>query len=192
MTLFFVLLLASLLVSAVVMDGQYAASRGWAPLWKSGAHDNAKTENSSEASEHSESESDFDFDATVAEGRSVMGRTKTTVGPTVEADYLKGERAVPIGSLTNIATGESIELFPLVDEGEDGADTLPSRVITDEFKGEHSGLMATAVGLRLDLARAYLDEGNAAGARDILEEVLDAGDEEQRRKAQNLLDEIAS
>jgi pilus assembly protein FimV len=52
--------------------------------------------------------------------------------------------------------------------------------------------MATAVGLRLDLARAYLDEGNAAGARDILEEVLDAGDEEQRRKAQNLLDEIAS
>ncbi len=50
----------------------------------------------------------------------------------------------------------------------------------------------TEVGTKLDLARAYVDMGDPAGARSILEEVLDEGDSGQRQQAQKLLDSLAS
>ena len=46
------------------------------------------------------------------------------------------------------------------------------------------------VELALDLARAYVDMGDPQGARSILEEVLDEGDESQRQQAQQLLDTL--
>ncbi len=48
----------------------------------------------------------------------------------------------------------------------------------------------TEVGTKLDLARAYVDMGDPGGARSILEEVLDEGDQEQRQQAQQLLDSL--
>ena len=48
----------------------------------------------------------------------------------------------------------------------------------------------TEVGTKLDLARAYVDMGDPAGARSILEEVLDEGDDGQRQQAQQLLDSL--
>ncbi len=48
----------------------------------------------------------------------------------------------------------------------------------------------TEVGTKLDLARAYVDMGDPGGARSILEEVLDEGDESQRQQAQQLLDTL--
>ncbi len=48
----------------------------------------------------------------------------------------------------------------------------------------------TEVGTKLDLARAYVDMGDPAGARSILEEVLDEGDSGQRQQAQKLLDSL--
>jgi pilus assembly protein FimV len=50
----------------------------------------------------------------------------------------------------------------------------------------------TEVGTKLDLARAYVDMGDPSGARSILEEVLDEGDEGQRQQAQQLLDSLPS
>ena len=50
----------------------------------------------------------------------------------------------------------------------------------------------TEVGTKLDLARAYVDMGDPAGARSILEEVLDEGDVGQRQQAQQLLDSLPS
>jgi pilus assembly protein FimV len=50
----------------------------------------------------------------------------------------------------------------------------------------------TEVGTKLDLARAYVDMGDPAGARSILEEVLDEGDQGQRQQAQQLLDSLPS
>jgi pilus assembly protein FimV len=44
----------------------------------------------------------------------------------------------------------------------------------------------------LDLARAYVDMGDPSGARSILEEVLDEGDEGQKQQAQQLLDSLPS
>ena len=48
----------------------------------------------------------------------------------------------------------------------------------------------TEVGTKLDLARAYVDMGDPSGARSILEEVLDEGDEGQRQQAQQLLESL--
>jgi len=50
----------------------------------------------------------------------------------------------------------------------------------------------TEVGTKLDLARAYVDMGDPGGARSILEEVLDEGDDAQRQQAQSLLDSLPS
>ena len=50
----------------------------------------------------------------------------------------------------------------------------------------------TEVGTKLDLARAYVDMGDPAGARSILEEVVNEGDEDQRQQAQQLLDSLPS
>ncbi len=56
----------------------------------------------------------------------------------------------------------------------------------------HDARTMTEVGTKLDLARAYVDMGDPSGARSILEEVLDEGDEEQRQQAQQLLDTLPS
>jgi pilus assembly protein FimV len=52
---------------------------------------------------------------------------------------------------------------------------------TDEF---------SEVGTKLDLARAYVDMGDPDGARSILGEVLEEGDETQREEARELLDSL--
>lgn len=44
---------------------------------------------------------------------------------------------------------------------------------------------------KLDLARAYIDMGDAEGARDILDEVLKEGSSEQRQEARDMLAKIA-
>ena len=47
------------------------------------------------------------------------------------------------------------------------------------------------VGTKLDLARAYMDMGDQEGARSTLEEVMQEGDDTQRKEAENLLRQIA-
>jgi pilus assembly protein FimV len=56
----------------------------------------------------------------------------------------------------------------------------------------HDARTMTEVGTKLDLARAYVDMGDPAGARSILEEVVDEGDDAQRQQAQQLLDSLAT
>ncbi len=43
---------------------------------------------------------------------------------------------------------------------------------------------------KLDLARAYMDMGDTDGAKDILEEIMQEGNEEQRSEAQQLLERV--
>lgn len=47
------------------------------------------------------------------------------------------------------------------------------------------------VATKLDLAKAYQEMGDAAGAKEILEEVLRDGDDQQRGTAQSLLDQLS-
>ena len=77
--------------------------------------------------------------------------------------------------------------------GEETAE-IPTMAIPPEDMSDdlHEARTMTEVGTKLDLARAYVDMGDPAGARSILEEVLDEGDEGQRQQAQQLLDSLPS
>ncbi len=52
------------------------------------------------------------------------------------------------------------------------------------------GGAADEVGTKLDLAKAYIDMGDPDGARSILDEVLEEGDNTQKQEAQQLMQEI--
>ena len=56
--------------------------------------------------------------------------------------------------------------------------------LKDEFIGDD------AVATKIDLARAYLDMGDADGARSMLEEVISEGSDSQKAEAKKLLSEI--
>ena len=56
--------------------------------------------------------------------------------------------------------------------------------LKDDFLGDD------AVATKIDLARAYLDMGDADGARSMLEEVVNEGSEAQKAEARKLLSEI--
>ena len=56
--------------------------------------------------------------------------------------------------------------------------------VKDDFLGDD------AVATKIDLARAYLDMGDADGARSMLEEVVSEGSEAQKSEAKRLLTEI--
>ncbi len=75
---------------------------------------------------------------------------------------------------------------------DDDEDTSPTQALTPEDISDdlHDARTMTEVGTKLDLARAYVDMGDPAGARSILEEVLDEGDAGQRQQAQKLLDSL--
>lgn len=62
--------------------------------------------------------------------------------------------------------------------------TQPMDAVKDEFMGDD------AVATKIDLARAYLDMGDADGARSMLEEVLSEGSAAQKEEASKLLAEI--
>lgn len=46
------------------------------------------------------------------------------------------------------------------------------------------------VGTKLDLARAYIDMGDPDGARSILDEVMEEGNDGQKQEAQQLMSQI--
>ena len=76
----------------------------------------------------------------------------------------------------------------------DETSEIPTMSLAPEEMSDdlHEARTMTEVGTKLDLARAYVDMGDPAGARSILEEVLDEGDDAQRQQAQQLLDTLPS
>lgn len=64
----------------------------------------------------------------------------------------------------------------------------PAAPTAEGNKDEHWHEVAT----KLDLAKAYQEMGDAEGAREILEEVLRDGDEQQRETAQGLIDQLSA
>jgi pilus assembly protein FimV len=71
-------------------------------------------------------------------------------------------------------------------------DDAPTEALSpDDLSDDlHDARTMTEVGTKLDLARAYVDMGDPDGARSILEEVLDEGDEGQRQQAQKLIESL--
>lgn len=76
-------------------------------------------------------------------------------------------------------------------EFSDGSDDPTEALAPEEFSDDlHEARTMTEVGTKLDLARAYVDMGDPDGARSILEEVLEEGDDGQRQQAQKLIDSL--
>ena len=69
---------------------------------------------------------------------------------------------------------------------EDGESSLEAAINEDDldFLSEDD-----EVATKLDLARAYMDMGDMDGARDILQEVMEQGSDEQKAEARSLLDQ---
>jgi pilus assembly protein FimV len=80
---------------------------------------------------------------------------------------------------------------PGFDESDERSDAQSMSLSPDDTSEDlHEARTMTEVGTKLDLARAYVDMGDPGGARSILEEVLDEGDESQRQQAQQLLESL--
>lgn len=91
-------------------------------------------------------------------------------------------------------TVEQPRLRPGAKTGDDTGETGNTQSLAPEdLSGDlHEARTMTEVGTKLDLARAYVDMGDPSGARSILEEVLDEGDQGQKQQAQQLLDSLPS
>jgi pilus assembly protein FimV len=85
------------------------------------------------------------------------------------------------GSTGSVAEAENIEFnldeLNLDQEEEDLAEGLLQE--SDE------------IGTKLDLARAYMDMGDPDGAKGILEEVIEEGNDEQKTEAETLISKLA-
>ena len=68
---------------------------------------------------------------------------------------------------------------------------LEEESLGDELLGEDVFSSVDEVGTKLDLAKAYIDMGDSDGARGILDEVLEEGDDEQKQQAQELLAQMS-
>ena len=80
---------------------------------------------------------------------------------------------------------------PGFDESDETSEVQTMSLSPDDMSEDlHEARTMTEVGTKLDLARAYVDMGDPGGARSILEEVLDEGDESQRQQAQQLLESL--
>ncbi|MDZ7752709.1 MAG: FimV/HubP family polar landmark protein [Gammaproteobacteria bacterium] len=126
--------------------------------------------------ESAEDEEDLDFDFSdfdLPEDDSGAGSPNTTEGAAAEATTEKPE-------------DEDSEIDFDLDLGFDDDDE-PAQTLG--LGGEMGG-EPDEVGTKLDLAQAYIDMGNADGARTILSEVLNEGDETQKTEAQTLLDKL--
>jgi pilus assembly protein FimV len=75
---------------------------------------------------------------------------------------------------------------------DDAIDNADAEAVIDE-EDASEGLLSTAdeVTTKLDLARAYLDMGDPEGARSILGEVMEEGNDEQKNEAEELISQLA-
>jgi pilus assembly protein FimV len=157
-----------------------------------------------------EDEGDFDFAKTEALPKDVFspdmstddtGRMPGLTGSTdmdLDLDDLTAALKVSevgdtVNQIRDDATVEQPRLRPDANgSGDDTAATgITQSLSPDDLSDELSEARTmTEVGTKLDLARAYVDMGDPGGAKSILEEVLDEGDEGQKQQAQQLIDSL--
>jgi pilus assembly protein FimV len=92
-----------------------------------------------------------------------------------------------VNEVADSALPESIEYS--LDEGSD----IAAIVDVNDEEDASEGLLSTAdeVTTKLDLARAYLDMGDPEGARSILGEVMEEGNDDQKNEAEALMSNLA-
>ncbi|HEC29703.1 MAG TPA: hypothetical protein ENI65_08980 [Gammaproteobacteria bacterium] len=104
--------------------------------------------------------------------------------PTTTMEFDAGEVA------SEQETTQEIEIPDLASELDLG-ETASSGLPMDDIDLDDDALAdIDEVGTKLDLAKAYIDMGDPEGARSILEEVLEEGDEKQKNDADELIKQI--
>ncbi len=113
-------------------------------------------------------------------------------------DFAKTE-SLPEGTFADVDAdlGDLTGAFGVIEEGDtvdqprdDATVDQPGPKPADAVDLHDDARTMTEVGTKLDLARAYVDMGDPGGARSILEEVLNEGDDSQKQQAQQLLDAL--
>ncbi|CAA0087888.1 Uncharacterised protein [Zhongshania aliphaticivorans] len=110
------------------------------------------------------------------------------------------EAEVPLDAVTSdVVSAPSIDKSALDVEAidVDGDAISVEDLVFDEFDADEDDadgiellVDSESVATKLDLARAYIDMGDGEGAREMLEEVLEEGDLQQKDDAQTLLNNI--
>jgi len=109
-----------------------------------------------------------DSDAVVSEPDAEIAEPESVVASEAETE---------IDPLTDIANLGEMDFSQMSDEDNDNDDIF-----------DNSGDM---IGTKLDLAKAYIDMGDQDGARSILDEVVDEGDDDQRQEAEQLKQQMS-
>lgn len=100
---------------------------------------------------------------------------------TVQVNYGDGDLTTQLHS--GAANGQDFEGFEDDDDSDvEATQKLQALELPDEQMDE--------VGTKLDLAKAFVDMGDPEGARNILYEVLEEGNDSQKQEAQGLLDNL--
>jgi pilus assembly protein FimV len=84
------------------------------------------------------------------------------------------------------AAAEEVEV-PAFGEAEAAAD---EEISDDEEEFDFFDASGDEVATKLDLARAYMDMGDEEGARVILEDVVESGNEKQIAEAQSMMERM--
>lgn len=158
-------------------------------------------------------DTDFDFAKTEALDKSVFDKDTTGEMPGVFADEidldlddLTAALRVSEGDTVDQARDDGTVERPrlksadivdldfgdlLADETDGSDNTATAALSPDDMSDDlHDARTMTEVGTKLDLARAYVDMGDPDGARSILEEVLEEGDDGQRQQARKLIESL--
>lgn len=140
--------------------------------------------------------SDLEMDntdqATTKSANSAFAETEEL---TIDADLEQAavsisEEAADLSADSGLAVDGDVAVEAVATAEEDPLDELEieTAVASDEeFDFDDEGDSANT---KLDLARAYIDMGDADGARDILKEVMDEGNSDQQQKAQSMLESL--
>lgn len=132
------------------------------------------------AAHKTDSDVDFEMDLSGMEEIEQKAEEKASVDEGLGLDYLDREQAGDVQP-------EEVD-FNLEDLEQD---TAREDAAADQETEEGILDSGDEVGTKLDLARAYIDMGDPDSARNILEEVLEEGNPEQRNEAEDLVSQIA-
>lgn len=131
---------------------------------------------------------DLVFDVTTTHSRAPVAAP--AVEEPADSGVMEFTLDFPIESKSAAAPAKAAPQTPDLGLGEISLDLgnfgMPAAVGGAEPKGERWQEVAT----KLDLAKAYQEMGDLAGAREILEEVLHDGDDQQRATAQTLMQQL--
>ncbi len=119
----------------------------------------------------------------VAEGASSEDPSESSIAPTIQMPI-----APEVSTTAETVSAQVLDLRSRVnEEGGDETTRVPASQIAFPEADDNA---LDEVGTKLDLARAYIDMGDAESARSILEEVVQEGSTEQRDDANSLLSSL--